>query len=114
MLELSSPEGAFERIEEYLRERGFFGPGGEGLEADVYLGYGLSEPLRRGSAPPPPEPCPLPLAAVRARGGEVLHEIRLVDVTALDRLADGHDRVGVVLRGPRPLPLPDLQVTLCY
>ena len=64
MLELHSPDGAFERIEAYLRERGFFGPGGEDLLASVYLGYGLSEPLRRTSVPAPPEPCPLPLAAV--------------------------------------------------
>ena len=64
MLELHSPDGAFERIEAYLRERGFFAPGGEDLVADLYLGYGLSEPLRRTSGPAPPEPCPLPLAAV--------------------------------------------------
>jgi para-aminobenzoate synthetase component I len=67
MLELRSPAGAFERIEEYLRDRGFFAPGGEHLEADLFLGYGLSEPLRRTSSPAPPEPCPLPLAAVAVR-----------------------------------------------
>jgi para-aminobenzoate synthetase component I len=67
VLELHSPDGAFEQIEAYLRERGFFAPGGEALEADLYLGYGLSEPLRRTAAPPPPEPCPLPLAAVAIR-----------------------------------------------
>jgi para-aminobenzoate synthetase component 1 len=67
VLELHSPDGAFDRIEAYLRERGFFSPGGEDLFADVYLGYGLSEPLRREQPPPPPEPCPLPLAAVRVR-----------------------------------------------
>ncbi len=67
MLELHSPEAAFEQIEAYLRERGFFAPGGEELEADLYLGYGLSEPLRRTDAPAPPEPCPLPLAAVAVR-----------------------------------------------
>ena len=67
MLELRSPEGAFELIEAHLRERGFFVPGGEDLEADLYLGYGLSEPLRRTTTPPPPEPCPLPLAAVSIR-----------------------------------------------
>ena len=67
MLELRSPEGAFELIEAYLREHGFFVPGGEDLEADLYLGYGLSEPLRRTTTPPPPEPCPLPLGAVSVR-----------------------------------------------
>ena len=72
MLELSSPERAFERIEAYLHERGFFAPGGEELVADLYLGYGLSQPLRRGSSPAPPEPCPLPLAAVRERDSVAL------------------------------------------
>jgi len=67
VLELSSAHGAFERIESYLREQGFFEPGGEALEADLYLGYGLSQPLRRSPAPSPPEPCPLPLAAVALR-----------------------------------------------
>src|SRR6185503_7412663 len=84
MLELRSPEGAFELIEAYLRERGFFVPGGENLEADLYLGYGLSEPLRRTTTPPPPEPCSLPLAAVSVR-----------DTTGSD---PGHVRSGRSLR----------------
>ena len=67
MLELWSAAGAFERIEEYLRERGFFAPGGEDLVADLYLGYALSHPLRRRPVTPPPEPCRLPLAAVSLR-----------------------------------------------
>ena len=67
MLELRSPDGAFERIEAYLRERGFFAAGGEKLEADLYLGYGLSESLRRTSTPAPAEPARLPLAAVAVR-----------------------------------------------
>ncbi len=67
MLELRSPEGAFERIEGYLHEHGFFAPDGETLEADLYVGYGLSAPLRRSPQPVPPEPCPLPLAAVSVR-----------------------------------------------
>ena len=67
MLQLWQPEGAFDALEEYLRERGFFAPGGEELEADLYLGYGLSGPLRRRASALPPEPCPLPLAAVAVR-----------------------------------------------
>jgi para-aminobenzoate synthetase component I len=66
VLELWSSEGAFARIEEYLRDRGFFGSA-EDLVADVYLGYGLSHSLRRTSAPDPPEPCRLPLATCRIR-----------------------------------------------
>ena len=81
MLELRSPDGAFERIEAYLRDRGFFRPGGEELVADVYLGYGLSEPLRRGTHAAPPEPCPrLPLAAVAVRdtsGGRTPGRVRV-------------------------------------
>jgi len=76
-LELREPDGAFRRLEAWLRERGFFGPGGEGLVADLYLGYGLSQAIRRGTAPAPPEPCPaLPLLAcrVRARSDAKTHE----------------------------------------
>jgi para-aminobenzoate synthetase component I len=63
-LELREAEGAFDALESWLREHGFFRPGGEELVADVFLGYGVSETIRRGSAPPPPEPCPrLPLLA---------------------------------------------------
>jgi para-aminobenzoate synthetase component 1 len=68
LLELREPDGAFRRIEAWLRERGFFAPGGEDLVADLFLGYGLSQSIRRGSSPPPPEPCPsLPLAACSLR-----------------------------------------------
>jgi para-aminobenzoate synthetase component 1 len=62
MLELHEAEGAFETLEAYLEEELR-----EGLVADVYLGYGLSEPLRRRRWPSPPEPCPLPLLAARVR-----------------------------------------------
>ena len=62
----ASPRGAFERIEEWLREHGLFEPGREGLVADVYLGYGLSQAIRRRCVAAPTEPCPaLPLAACR-------------------------------------------------
>jgi para-aminobenzoate synthetase component I len=62
MLELWSPEGAFEALEAYLADE--LRPG---LVADVYLGYGLSETLRREPGPAPPEPCRLPLLAARTR-----------------------------------------------
>ncbi len=65
MLELHEPDGAFTAIESYLTEQRFWGS--DGLVADVYLGYGLSEPLRRTSAPAPPDPCRLPLAVCSIR-----------------------------------------------
>jgi para-aminobenzoate synthetase component 1 len=67
-LELREAGGAFGRIEEWLRELGFFAPGGEELVADLYLGFGLSQTIRRTTVAPPPEPCPaLPLAACTVR-----------------------------------------------
>jgi para-aminobenzoate synthetase component 1 len=65
MLELYEADGAFERLEEWLADELR-----EGETADVYLGYGLGDPLRRTPAPAPPEPCRLPLlAARRTRAG---------------------------------------------
>jgi para-aminobenzoate synthetase component 1 len=69
VLELHEHGGAFATLEAWLRERGFFAPGGERLAADLYLGYGLSESIRRRGEPPPPEPCPLPLLACAERPG---------------------------------------------
>jgi para-aminobenzoate synthetase component 1 len=70
LLELRDAEGAFERLEEWLRDRGFFQPGGERLVADLHLGYGLSQAIRRESSAPPPEPCSaLPLLACRVATG---------------------------------------------
>ncbi len=69
MLELYDPEGAFERLEDWLRDRRFFAPGGESLVADVYLGYGLSAGIRRTATPAPPEPCALPVLAAVVRSG---------------------------------------------
>jgi para-aminobenzoate synthetase component 1 len=74
ILELSEPEGAFERLETFLLERGFFQTGGEKLVADVYLGYGLSQELRRRHGPPPPEPCALPLLACAVRPARYVAE----------------------------------------
>jgi para-aminobenzoate synthetase component 1 len=62
LLELHDQAGAFEAVEAYLAEH--LRPG---LVAELYLGYGLSQSLRRESTPPPPEPCALPLAACRIR-----------------------------------------------
>ena len=59
--------GSVSEIELWLRANGFFEGGAEGLVADLYLGYGLSGPLRRTTGPAPPEPCPLPLAGARIR-----------------------------------------------
>ena len=66
-IEIHEAEGALERIEAWLRERGFFTPGGEELVANLYLGYGLSSTIRRERFVAPPEPCPLPLAACTVR-----------------------------------------------
>jgi para-aminobenzoate synthetase component 1 len=67
-LELREPEAAFRRIEEWLQAQGFFAPGGESLVADLYVGYGLSDTIRRTAGPSPPEPCrSLPLAACSVR-----------------------------------------------
>ncbi len=62
MLELHQPDGALEALERYLAAELR-----EGLAADVYLGYGLAERLRREPWPSPAEPCPLPVAAARVR-----------------------------------------------
>ena len=78
VLELHQAQGALEHLEAWLAERGFFVPGGEKLEAALYLGYGLSETLRRTSAPPPPEPCALPLVACRVRDAAAVRPSRYV------------------------------------
>jgi para-aminobenzoate synthetase component I len=59
--------GSIAEIEARLRADGFFEGGADGLAADLYLGYRLSDSLRRTDAPAPPEPCPLPAAAVQVR-----------------------------------------------
>src|SRR5262249_48854392 len=65
LIELHDPAGAFAALEAYLDEGRFWGR--DDVVADVYLGYGLSDPLRRSALPPPPEPCALPLLACRIR-----------------------------------------------
>ena len=59
--------GSLAGIEATLHAEGFFEAGGDGLVADVYIGYGLSTTIRRSASPTPPEPCPLPPAAIRIR-----------------------------------------------
>jgi para-aminobenzoate synthetase component 1 len=73
LLELHDAVEAFRRVEEWLEDRGFFRAGADELVADLYLGYGLSDEIRRTRLPGPPEPCPaLPLVACRIRGREPL------------------------------------------
>jgi para-aminobenzoate synthetase component 1 len=60
MLELYEAGDAFERLEQWLADELR-----DGDSADVYLGYGLGDRLRRSAAPAPPEPCRLPLLAAR-------------------------------------------------
>jgi para-aminobenzoate synthetase component I len=62
VLELADPEGAFDALEVWLAEELR-----DGESAEVYLGYGLSEPMRRASWASPPEPARLPLLAARKR-----------------------------------------------
>ena len=64
-LELFESDDAFAALDDYLDDAGFWGAGD--VVADLYLGYGLSQAIRRDTAPPPPEPCPLPLLACRIR-----------------------------------------------
>ena len=71
-LELREADRAFELIEAWLESRGFFASGDEELVADLYLGYGLSQSIRRGGAGPLEEPCSaLPLAACRLQDRQV-------------------------------------------
>jgi para-aminobenzoate synthetase component I len=59
--------GSIAEVEDALRAHGFLSGDAAGLVADVYLGYRLSDGLRRGSTPAPPEPLALPAAALRVR-----------------------------------------------
>jgi para-aminobenzoate synthetase component 1 len=57
-------DDAFRVLEDYLDDAKFWDAGDE-VVAELYLGYGLSQAIRRDVAPPPQEPCPLPLLACR-------------------------------------------------
>jgi len=63
VLELHEADGAFRALERFLDEEGFWGE--DGIVAELYLGYGLSQAIRRDPSPPPAEPCRLPLLACR-------------------------------------------------
>jgi len=65
VFEVHEADGAFRALEDYLDDIRFWEAGD--LVADLYLGYGLAQSIRRDSAPPPPEPCPLPLLACRVK-----------------------------------------------
>ncbi len=72
-VEIHEAVGAFVRLERHLQDAGFFSADGReaaGRCADVYLGYGLSEPLRRSARAARPEPLRLPLAACRIRDAQ--------------------------------------------
>jgi para-aminobenzoate synthetase component 1 len=63
-LELQDAAGALERLETWLSGRRFFdGKGPAGRRAELYLGYRLSEDMRRTRTPPRPEPVSLPALA---------------------------------------------------
>jgi para-aminobenzoate synthetase component 1 len=69
-LEVREAVGAFERLDDHLRAAGFLDDGGaaaEGWYAEVYLGFGLSEAMRRDGLPAAPEPIDLPLLACHIR-----------------------------------------------
>lgn len=65
---IQQPEDAVERVEAHLLAQGFFPPVAAapqgGRVAHVYLGYGISEIMRRSPRSATPEPLALPAAAV--------------------------------------------------
>jgi para-aminobenzoate synthetase component 1 len=67
VFEVHEAEGAFRALEEYLDDVGFWEA--DDLVADLYLGYGLAQSIRRDLSPPPREPCALPLLACRIEPG---------------------------------------------
>jgi len=74
VLELHEPAGAFAQLAEYVV--------GQGCDVDVFLAYGLSEPLRRDPRPAPPEPCRLPLLAAQPAPARTDSPARAFDVGA--------------------------------
>jgi para-aminobenzoate synthetase component 1 len=70
MLELWQAEGALDALQAYLDSELYGRPG---VVADLYVGYGVSEGIRRQSTAAPAEPCRLPLLACRVRSADELH-----------------------------------------
>ena len=120
LLEIRAADTAFERIEEWLSARGFFAPGGEDLVADVYLGYGLSQSIRRSSSAAPPELFlarrgdrirTMPIKGTRPRGGaaelrasekDAAEHVMIVDLERND-LSDSAAEVEASSTKARPL-----------
>jgi para-aminobenzoate synthetase component I len=70
LVEVTDPHGAINHVEAQLEAAGFFRPDADqvpGTAADVYLGYAISEAMRRSDRVRAPEPIDLPSAAVRLR-----------------------------------------------
>jgi para-aminobenzoate synthetase component 1 len=68
LLQLYRADGAFAELERFLGEERFWR---SDRVAELYLGYGLSQAIRREGTSPPPEPCPLPLLACRIADPEI-------------------------------------------
>ena len=86
-----------ESLEAQLTRSGFFEGGAGGLVAEVYLGYCLSESLRRTSRPAPPEPCRLPAFAYRIRAGnEPLRTAGTFSIGDWERSWDDDAYVGAI------------------
>ena len=98
VLELHDADGAFERLEEWLRREGFFGPGASSSWPTSTSGTG--SPTRSAAArAAAAEPCPLPLVACVVRPTTTMLDVVLT-ARARDRRV-GADLVGVRLRGRR-------------
>jgi para-aminobenzoate synthetase component 1 len=93
-LELAEAEGAFRALEDWLEQQRFYTPTADDLVADLYLGYGLSEAIRRERTPAPPEPCHLPLLACVVRKGTYAVDHVDNDPSEDDTLLDHSAEIG--------------------
>jgi para-aminobenzoate synthetase component I len=95
MFELNDPVGAFAKLEDFLAAEDFWSR--QGVVADLYLGYGLSEPLRRTAVAAPPEPCPLPLLACQIRPApQTKYEVLPFEVGLFERTWDDDAYAGAI------------------